>query len=263
MADCFISYPRAIVKKFLFVDLDDTLFQTPGKCAAETDLRPAAYLKDGSVCSFTTSRQRAFFELMHREMTLIPATARNHDALRRVDLPFSSHAIIDYGGVILAPDGSPDGDWLDLMRADMALALDGLKEAIAVIDDYCARVGLKGRARLIEDFATPFYIVVKDPDKQAERLALIEREALMPWITSATGQHFYLHRNGNNLAVLPKTLNKARAVHYLRQQLEKEHGDIMTLGMGDSQSDARFMAACDYAIVPSGTQLAALTVAAL
>ena len=24
----------------------------------------------------------------------------------------------------------------------------------------------------------------------------------------------------------------------------------MTLGMGDSQSDARFMAACDYAIVP-------------
>ncbi|MCX7257275.1 MAG: hypothetical protein NTZ64_11195 [Polaromonas sp.] len=251
------------MKKFLFVDLDDTLFQTPGKCADEKDLQPAAYLKDGSACSFSTPRQRAFFALMNQEMTLIPATARNRDALSRVDLPFSSHAIIDYGGVLLTPDGTPDGDWLDLMRADMALALDGLKEAITVIDDYSASVGLKGRARLIEDFATPFYIVVKDPDKQAERLALIEREALTDWIASATGQNFYLHRNGNNLAVLPKSLNKARAVHYLRQQLQAEHGDIMTLGMGDSQSDARFMAACDYAIVPSGTQLAALTVGAL
>lgn len=251
------------MKKFLFVDLDDTLFQTPGKCADEKDLHPAAYLKDGSVCSFSTPRQRAFFELMDREMTLIPATARNRDALSRVGLTFSSHAIIDYGGVVLAPDGTPDGDWLDLMRADMALALDGLKEAIDVIDRYSASVGLKGRARLIEDYATPFYIVVKDPDKQAERLERIEREALASWITGETGQDFYIHRNGNNLAVLPKTLNKARAVHHLRQRLEEEHGEIMTLGMGDSKSDARFMAACDYAIVPSGTQLAALTVAAL
>lgn len=251
------------MKKFLFVDLDDTLFQTPGKCADEKDLRPTAYLKDGSACSFTTPRQRAFFELMHREMTLIPTTARNRDALSRVDLPFSSYAIIDYGGVVLAPGGALDGDWLEIMRADMARALDGLKEAMDVIDSYSASVGLKGRARLIEDYATPFYIVVKDPDKQAERLALIEREALASWIASEKGRDFYLHRNGNNLAVLPRTLNKARAVHHVRQQLEKEHGDIMTLGMGDSQCDARFMAACDYAIVPSGTQLSGLTMAAL
>jgi hydroxymethylpyrimidine pyrophosphatase-like HAD family hydrolase len=248
------------VKKFLFVDLDDTLFQTPGKCANEKDLHPAAYLKDGSPCSFSTPRQRAFFELMDREMTLIPTTARNHDALSRVGLTFSSYAIIDYGGVVLTPKGTPDDDWLELMRTDMALALNGLKEATEVIDRYSASIGLKGRARLIEDYATPFYIVVKDPDKQAERLERIEREALMDWIASDTGQNFYLHRNGNNLAVLPKTLNKARAVYHLRQRLEKEHGDIMTLGMGDSKSDARFMAACDYAIVPSGTQLAALTV---
>ena len=250
------------MKKFLFVDLDDTLFQTPGKCLKEEDLRPAAYLKSGAACSFTTSRQRAFFELMHREMTLIPATARNRDALSRVDLPFSSYAIIDYGGVVLEPGGTIDAIWLETMRMDMERAQAGLREVMQIIDEYSESVGMKGRARLIEDCSIPFYIVVKDPEKKAERLEQIEREAVAPWVETS-GKDFFIHRNGNNLAVLPKTLNKARAVEYLRKRLEVEHGEIMTLGMGDSESDARFMAACDYAIVPSGSQLAALTVAAL
>ena len=250
------------MKKFLFVDLDDTLFQTPGKCAQEQDLRPAAYLKDGAACSFTTSRQRALFELMHREMTLIPATARNRDAFSRVDLPFSSYCIINYGGVILVPGGAIDTVWLETMQAEMEHALAGLKEAMQVIDTYSESAGLAGRARLIEDCSTPFYVVLKDPDKQAERLEQVEREAVAPWITTA-GEDFFIHRNGNNLAVLPKSLNKARALEYLRKRLEAEHGEIMTFGMGDSKSDARFMAACDYAIVPRGSQLAELTVAAL
>ncbi|MEO8600129.1 MAG: HAD family hydrolase [bacterium] len=252
------------MKKFLFVDLDDTLFQTPGKCGKEQDLRPAAYLKDGAACSFTTARQRAFFALMQCDMTLIPTTARNRDALSRVDLPFSSYSIIDYGGVVLEPDGTVDPVWLALMQADMAQALTGLQEVMQIIDDYSESVGLKGRARLIEDCATPFYIVLKDPEKIAERLEQVEREAVAPWIASSlAGKDFLIHRNGNNLAVLPKSLNKARAVAYLRQRLEAEHGEIMTFGMGDSKTDARFMAACDYAIIPNGTQLAALTVAAL
>lgn len=250
------------MKKFLFIDLDDTLFQTPGKCAPGEDLRPAAYLKDGAACSFTTARQRAFFELMHREMTLIPTTARNREALNRVDLPFASYSIIDYGGVVLEPGGAVDAFWLESMRADMERALPGLKEVAQIMDAYSARHGLHGRARLIEDYATPFYIVLKDPEKNSERLKQVEEEALAPWMAGA-GQDFFIHRNGNNLAVLPKTLNKARAVRYLRARLETEHGEIMTLGMGDSQSDASFMAACDFAIIPGGSQLAALTVAAL
>lgn len=250
------------MKKFLFIDLDDTLFQTPGKCSGSDNLQAVAYLKDGSACSYTTGRQRAFFELMHREMTLIPTTARNSNALSRVDLPFASYAIINYGGIVLQPGGAVDTHWLKIMQADMKCAQQGLQEVMNLIDEYSARSGLKGRARLIEDCATPFYIVVKDPDKNASQLEKIEQEALIPWLT-LTGGDFYLHRNGNNLAVLPKTLNKARAVAYICEILENEHGEIMTFGMGDSRSDARFMAACDYAIMPTNSQLAALTVAAL
>ncbi len=262
MAACSTFSQRPKLKKFLFVDLDDTLFQTPKKCASEVDLQAAAYLKNGDACSFTTPRQRAFMEFAHGGMTLIPATARNADAFSRVDLPFSSYAVLDYGGIVLQPGGALDGGWLSLMQNDMQLALPGLREAMRVIDDFQAKAGLPSRARLIEDYATPFYVVVKDHEARAERLADIEQQVLQDWLATE-GADYFIHRNGNNLALLPKSLNKARAVSYLRAELEAEHGPILSFGMGDSRSDARFMAACDYAIVPKGTQLAALTVAAL
>ncbi len=250
------------MKKFLFADLDDTLFQTFEKCAHADALEPAAYYKDGSICSYTTRAQRAFLSFVQDGMTVIPTTARDHDGLRRVQLPFESYAVINYGGVVLEPGGAPDRAWLDGMRAAMHAALPGLQELARMLDDYAARTGFGGRARMIEDFATPFFLVVKDPDKRHERLAPLETEVVRPWIEDG-GRDYVVHRNGNNLAILPKALDKANAVAHITTLLRAEHGDIVTFGMGDSRSDARFMAACDYAIVPRATQLARLTVEAL
>ncbi len=251
-----------MLKKFLFIDLDDTLFQSVEKCSPEASLHPVAYLKDGLACSYTTQHQRSFFELMDREMTMIPTTARNRDAYKRVNLPFKSYSIINYGGVILEPDGSVDQCWLATSHLDMQLALPGLMDVLEVIDNFSSRSGLNARARLIDDCGIPFYVVVKDPQKKSEHLEILERDAVLPWMNTR-GQEFFLHRNGNNLAILPKTLNKAHAVDYLRKRLELEHGEIMTFGMGDSKSDARFMNSCDYAIVPRGSQLASMTLAML
>jgi hydroxymethylpyrimidine pyrophosphatase-like HAD family hydrolase len=250
------------LKKFLFADLDDTLFQTFEKCAASDALEPAAYYKDGSICSYTTRAQRAFLSFVQDGMTVIPTTARDHDGLRRVHLPFESYAVINYGGVVLRSDGSADRPWLDRTRSAMHAALPGLQELARHIDDYAARTGFGGRARMIEDFATPFFLVVKDPDKRHERLVPVEDEVVRPWIDGGNPD-YVVHRNGNNLAILPKSLDKANAVAYVTDLLRAEHGDIVTFGMGDSRSDARFMAACDYAIVPRATQLARLTVETL
>ncbi len=250
------------MKKFLFADLDDTLFQTFEKCAASEALEPAAYYKDGSICSYTTRAQRAFLSFVQDGMTVIPTTARDHDGLRRVHLPFDSYAVINYGGVVLDPGGSADKPWLEGMRGAMHAALPGLQELTRHLDEHAVRTGFGGRARMIEDFATPFFLVVKDPDKRHERLAPIEEEVVRPWIADGD-RDYVVHRNGNNLAILPKALDKANAVAYVTQMLRAEHGDIVTFGMGDSRSDARFMAACDYAIVPRATQLARLTVETL
>lgn len=249
-------------QKFLFADLDDTLFQSLEKCEDRDTLEPAAFLKDGSAISFTTAAQRAFIAFAQDGMTMIPATARNLNAFQRVGLSFASYAVLDYGGIVLNPDGSVDQPWLARMQDAMQAALPGLQELAGLIDAWAERSGFGGRARLIEDFATPFYLVVKDPDKVAARLEPIEREVVQPWL-DAGGRDYFIHRNGNNLAILPSALNKSHAVAYVTERLRQEHGEILTFGIGDSRSDARFMAACDYAIVPSRTQLAGLTLGTL
>jgi hydroxymethylpyrimidine pyrophosphatase-like HAD family hydrolase len=249
------------LKNILFIDLDDTLFHSREKCAPDVALEPAAYLRDGSPISFTSPRQRAFLSYVQAGMLLVPTTARNQDAFRRVAIDWNSYAILNYGGVVLTPDGQADRAWLEQTSAAAQHALPGLQQVAALLDDYAARHA-GGKARIIEDFGVPFYVVIKDPQKDGARLAQMEQDVLQPWIAAA-GRDFYIHRNGNNLAVLPHALNKANAVQYVRERLQQELGPVISFGMGDSKSDARFMAACDYAIVPRGTQLSAMTLEAL
>ena len=248
--------------KFLFADLDDTLFQSLEKCHTRNGLAPAAYLKDGAPISYTTALQRAFFAFAQDGMTVIPSTARNRDAFSRVTLPFSSYAVLNYGGMVLTPGGAVDTTWQARMQDAMHAAAPGLQELALLLDDYAATTGFGGRTRLIEDNGTPFYLVLKDPQKRADALAPFDVDVAQAWLADGA-KPYYLHRNGNNFAVLPNALNKAHAVRYVIEQLRQEHGAIMTFGMGDSRADAAFMSACDYAIVPSHTQLAGLTLEAL
>jgi hydroxymethylpyrimidine pyrophosphatase-like HAD family hydrolase len=251
-----------MLKKFLFADLDDTLFQTLEKCAGREALEPAAYYSNGSICSYTTPAQRAFFAFVDEGMTVIPTTARSLDAFARVNLGFTSYVVLNFGGIILQPDGSVERDWQSCMHALMTAALPGLQALASRIDAWAEKTGYAGRTRMVEDAGTPFFIVVKDPDKVTANLETIEREVVLPWI--GDGNHGYcVHRNGNNLAILPTSLDKANAVAYVTERLRREHGEIITFGMGDSRSDARFMADCDYAIIPRRTQLSRLTVEAL
>jgi len=249
-------------QKILFADLDDTLFQSLEKCRTSEGLEPAAFLKDGLPISYTTALQRAFFSFAQDGMTVIPTTARNRDAFSRVALPFTSYAVLNYGGMVLTPDGGVDTAWQAHMQDAMHAALPGMQELARLLDAYAVQTGFGGRTRLIEDSGTPFYLVLKDPQKGADTLAPFELDVARAWLADGD-KPYYLHRNGNNFAVLPNALNKGHAVRYVIEQLRKEHGDIMTFGMGDSRADAHFMSACDYAIVPSHTQLAGLTLETL
>ena len=65
----------------------------------------------------------------------------------------------------------------------------------------------------------------------------------------------YWHINGNNLAVLPKIINKEGAVSYLLAQYKSQYPELLTFGAGDSRTDAAFITLCDYALIPKNTQL--------
>ena len=74
--------------RILFTDLDDTLFQSFRKETPDERSIPLAYLADGSAISYANPQQQAALALFQREMTVIPVTARNHDAFKRVRIPF-------------------------------------------------------------------------------------------------------------------------------------------------------------------------------
>src|SRR5829696_6733221 len=103
------------MRTYVFLDLDDTILQTRLKCPPDEPVHPAAHGRDGQPLSFITDRQRALLDLF-TAATVIPTTARNRDAYRRVRLPFRDHAIIDFGGVILRPDDTPDPAWDAVVR---------------------------------------------------------------------------------------------------------------------------------------------------
>jgi hydroxymethylpyrimidine pyrophosphatase-like HAD family hydrolase len=84
-------------------------------------------------------------------------------------------------------------------------------------------------------------------------LPRLRNELLETWL--APHPELTLHHNGNNLAVIPKGIDKAHAVRFLIEHYRREHPELLILGAGDSQSDADFLQLCDYALIPKNTQL--------
>src|SRR5262245_14155520 len=103
MEDTTLQAARSDMRVVVFLDLDDTLFQTLPKCPEGGGFAPATHDSSGRPASFMTPRQESLLHLL-RGATIIPTTARNLAAFRNVLVPFDSFAILDFGGVILLPD---------------------------------------------------------------------------------------------------------------------------------------------------------------
>jgi hypothetical protein len=239
------------MRTVLFLDLDDTIFQTRPKCPVGELVRPVAFRRDGTPLSFMTDRQRALLDLFARAATVIPTTARNLDAFRRVDLAFGHAAILDFGGVVLTPAGELDAEWDTIIRPQ-AMALAAEWQAIhTAVERFVAERHLGANARVISDFDMPLYLVVKHPDGDTAKLGPI-REELQA--TSDT-ERFFIHHNDNNLSLVPRFLGKEKAIpHVLARHVGP--GPVLTLGMGDSLTDLPFLELCDFSLTPRGSQLA-------
>lgn len=234
------------------VDLDDTLFQTPRKCppdVATGHLTPLGFARDGAPLSYATPRQLSFLHWLSETTRLIPVTARSLDALRRVRLSYTA-AICAHGGVMLDARGRIDSAWATRMRIASTRHGATLSALANAIGGAARDMGEPMSVRILEEDGVPLYVLAKHPEAdEAALMAVIEAAVPSP----PTG--WTVHRNGNNVALLPPHLGKEKALAALLPALRAEHPDAAVIGIGDSFTDAPFMALGDFAMLPTGSQL--------
>ncbi len=239
------------MKPLLLTDLDDTLFQTARKMPIDADKIPAAQGLNGETICFMHPWQQDFIRWALGCMTVIPVTARGIDAFRRVHLPFQHEAVCVHGAAILTPTGALDANWHLQMQKRLTAYQTRLPDTLATALQIGETLGLSLRGWLESVEETAAYLVIKSNASQEEDL----RRLLNALYATIDLQGFYVHMNGNNLALLPDAVNKrAAAVEILRRRTA-EYGRALVFGMGDSLSDLGFMRLCDFAAFPPGSQL--------
>jgi hydroxymethylpyrimidine pyrophosphatase-like HAD family hydrolase len=239
---------------FVFLDLDDTIFQTKRKCPPEATITPASFSIDGSPLSFFTAKQARLFNLLNSKTRLIPTTARDSHAFKRTHVQEYDYAIINHGGIILHADGSCHQGWFTLMQH----ALDNFKQALQQIEKmlltHAQQHQLGLNIRLITDMGLTFYCLIKHKQRDNQLLKTLLNDVIQPYLQQQQ-LDFYCHLNDNNLAILPRILNKAPAVKFLQQELDKHYPDYLSFGIGDSLTDIAYMQLCDYFMTPKNSQI--------
>lgn len=235
--------PRIVI----FLDLDDTILQTAPKCPPGEPLIPVAVDRSGRALSFMTRVQKQLLEFWLEQGTVIPVTGRTDEALARVAIEFGSWRITHHGAVVRQPDGSLPAWWhvetLPLLRAAQPV----LSDFAARLSEGAAVGGYRVTSHSVAEWLTYVSIKANADDKVLSRLrARLEATGLPPELT--------LHHNGNNLALIVLGAQKHDAVRRVVAELERD-GPLVTLGAGDSLTDIPFLRACDFALVPKGSQI--------
>ena len=180
-------------------------------------------------------------------------TARDVHAFERVNLPFQEEVVLNHGAVILDKQRKVDPVWMDRIMQSLPEYQQKLLDVWADVELYAQRhPGFK--PRLVNDFGITWYGVIKHTDGTETILKTLLDQLIKPHPHVVDGS-LYWHINGNNLALLPKIINKESAVSYLLDIYKQQHPEVLTFGAGDSKTDAPFMALCDYALIPKNTQL--------
>lgn len=235
-------------KPLIFVDLDDTLFQTHRKSTPTPLHKLATTDKDGQPLSYMLPKQQIFVNWLLASAEVIPVTARSVEALSRVQIPFEYGAVCSHGGTIIGADHQVDQEWLALQTQAMTEINQLLDDLPTALLDYAKPFG-SIRTWTVEENGGKIYTVAKQNDP--EPLFLSKIVAHLP---AEVLEHCYVHINSNNLAIIPKFVSKQKAVEFFINKYDPKR-ERAILGWGDSLSDAGFLACCDWFGMPKNSQL--------
>lgn len=245
-------------RPLVFVDLDDTLFQSARKMGDES--RFAATLDiDGQPNGYMNAMQKNLVEWLLATSDVVPVTARSIEAYQRVQLPFAHGAVCAHGGVILAADGSLDAPWHARLCDELAPEQTRLYQLCEQTLAIGVELGFSLRGWVVEEQGLANYVVIKhNNDTDAALLGVLAEVKVRGLLNG-----LYVHANGNNLAFLPRALQKREAVREWIRRDQTINGRRPLLGFGDSVSDLGFLAECDWWGTPRQGQLASHTQASV
>lgn len=230
----------------LFLDLDDTIFQT--KRRNEKGIFEATVSEKKTSVSYMTKYQKIFFDMLLEieNLKIIPLTARMLEQYKRVTALENTdinEASLYFGGMILNAM-EIDPHWDNIVKNKykrLNLTLKELYDQVSkIIDKSSFRISI----------LDGFYLSIKNKDpknKEAMQLLFLEVKKLI-------NEEYFLHFNNNNIAIVPEFIGKNHTAQYFIEKYEPE----LTIGMGDSFSDLKFMDICDFKIIPSKSQIESL-----
>ncbi len=277
MTTLYFQASSEIIKPYTLMDLDDTLFQTQRKIdawqlpTAERDsLVCATVNKQGEPLSFMTTRQAHFFNWLLASTELIAVTARDTSEIKRVKLPFNSWQVLTHGAIILAPDGTTLEAWQQHIYNEIMPLQDKLAQLSAlfathskhdashlVFTPHSDTFNITDSSRVdsadkgSNDNQLIIYLAIKHAQKDHQ--ALIDLAQQLPSLIRDFDQHFYVHVNANNLAILPHAIHKRHAVQFLlTHYLDAKRPSF---GFGDSLADLPFLQLLDWYGTPNNGQL--------
>jgi hydroxymethylpyrimidine pyrophosphatase-like HAD family hydrolase len=242
------------MRSVVFTDLDETLLHSLRRRAATSGDRLAAVDQQGAPSSYQTAHQEEIFRWLSQADRVIPVTGRSVGSYARVRLPFYHEAVVHHGALVLLSDGTPEPDYVATVQSDLEEVHPTLEDAWIHVQSWIHRSGAPLRTYRQSLHGLTVEVCVKHVSRDATELGAWGDELAERW--AGLGSEVRVHHNGNNLALLPRHVDKLRAVRWLQERLVNELGPLLTLGAGDSRTDHPFLSACDFFIVPRGSQLA-------
>lgn len=244
------------VQPLLLVDLDDTLFQTHRRRVPLDTDRVATLDKDGQPLSYMSPKQQNMVDWLLRNGDVIPVTARSVEALSRVQIGFKHGAVCDHGGAVVQPNGEIDLEFHTLQQKNLAHLQTRMLQLIDELKIIAQDFG-SVRTWVVQEHDLNLYVVLKQ--NEPEHLFLNELVKKLP---ENLYDDFYLHMNGNNLAIIPHSVSKQYATEFLLQKIDPQQ-QRFCIGFGDSLSDFGFLGLCDWFGMPKNSQMHRFTNQAL
>lgn len=244
-------------KPLIFVDLDDTLFQTNRRIVPQNNFRIATLDKNQQPLSFMKPKQQLMVDWLFSSADVVPVTARSIEALNRVQLQFTQGAVCSHGGSILDHSNNLDQEWHEIQNAHVNALSHLMNDLPEQLLDHAKDLG-SIRTWTVQENGLKIYTVAKQNDPDSE-IFLTELVSKLP---KEITDNFYIHTNGNNLAIIPNAISKKNAVEFYLEKYNPNNERVI-LGFGDSLSDFGFLTSCDWFGMPKNSQLHKFTEASL